>query len=350
VSALAAPTPPGRVLAALVRSGLVDAVTACDREVSIRDASRSNPVHVLAVDGASRLVVKEAGPAVDAGCFLAAEAAAYRWLAREPRLTAIAPRVAALPGDDGWLVLDAVADAHSMYELIGTLDDEFRELVAELACLLARLHLTSARAGRGGAILPRRRPWLLELPGGALPGFVTANLEARRLVADLRGRPELMALVENVGAAWRSSAAIHGDVKWDNVLVRRQSGGGWRLWLIDWELAGWGDPAWDLAALVEGVVTTSVLADAALDCGSAMPIVRDAVHAYGKIVGRGSTIAPERLARFVGARLLQVAVQLAAMTETHGDLAAACRELLDLAGSLAADPLAWARRLMGAGV
>jgi Ser/Thr protein kinase RdoA (MazF antagonist) len=50
-----------------------------------------------------------------------------------------------------------------------------------------------------------------------------------------------------LGANYRGTALVHGDFRWDNILVQgttrsRIS----RLHLIDWELAGSGDAAWDV--------------------------------------------------------------------------------------------------------
>src|SRR4051812_11694109 len=147
------PAPPGRVLAALVRSGLVDAATACEREVSLRDASRSNPVHVTVVDGTPTLVVKQAGPPVDTGSSLAAEAAAYAWLAGEPDLRAIAPTTAAPPREADWLVLEAVPDSRPVSELLGTPELELDAVVVGIAGMLGRLHSLSARNDRAAETL-----------------------------------------------------------------------------------------------------------------------------------------------------------------------------------------------------
>jgi hypothetical protein len=42
---------------------------------------------------------------------------------------------------------------------------------------------------------------------------------------------------------------VNQDLKWDNIVLR-QSLGGVRPVLLDWELAGLGDPAWDLGCLL----------------------------------------------------------------------------------------------------
>jgi hypothetical protein len=328
------------VLAALVGSGLVDPVAACDGQVVVREASRSNPVFVVFVDGRPRHAVKQDGPGADGS--LDAERAVYGWLASEPRLAGLAPRPLELAGGEGrrLLVLDGIPDARPAHEHAAALDGEFAALVVELARVLARLHRVSAATSRAQHALPVERPWVLELGPAGPPAFVAENPGADAAVSAALRESAVVARLEEARQAWRPAAAIHGDVKWDNVLVRRDREG-LRLWLIDWELAAWGDPLWDLAAVLEGLVTTSFLADGAQGVAEVGPLARLAVAAYG--------VAPasrERLLHFVAARLVQVTVQLAGMTGSYDDSAAP--GVLRLAGSVADDPGVWAEELYGA--
>ena len=47
---------------------------------------------------------------------------------------------------------------------------------------------------------------------------------------------------------WRAETFIHNDVKWDNFLVYARAGSRrlTQMKIIDWELANFGDPAWDV--------------------------------------------------------------------------------------------------------
>jgi aminoglycoside phosphotransferase len=328
------------VLAALVGSGLVDPVAACEGQVAVREASRSNHVFVVFVDGRPQHAVKQDGPGADGS--LDAERAVYGWLASEPSLVGLAPQPLELTGGEGrrLLVLEGIPDARPAHEHAAALDGEFAALVVELARLLARLHRVSAASTRARDALPAERPWVLELGSAGPPAFVAENPGADAAVSAALRESAVVALLEDARRAWRPAAAIHGDVKWDNVLVRRD-GDGLRLWLIDWELAAWGDPLWDLAAVVEGLVTTSFLAEGAQGVAEVGPLARSAVAAYG-----AAQASRERLLQLVAARLVQVTVQLAGMTGSYEGSAAP--GLLRLAGSLADDPGVWAEELYGA--
>lgn len=65
------------------------------------------------------------------------------------------------------------------------------------------------------------------------PSSLTAELASH--FAALEERPRLITLV-------------HGDVRWENCLVQADPGS---VRLIDWETAGMGDPAWDVAGVIQ---------------------------------------------------------------------------------------------------
>jgi aminoglycoside phosphotransferase (APT) family kinase protein len=50
---------------------------------------------------------------------------------------------------------------------------------------------------------------------------------------------------------WDPETLIHGDFKWSNLAGGR---------LLDWELAQWGDPAWDVGGAMHGMVVEDLLA------------------------------------------------------------------------------------------
>ncbi|WP_438042162.1 phosphotransferase family protein [Sorangium sp. So ce128] len=63
----------------------------------------------------------------------------------------------------------------------------------------------------------------------------------------------MQALSEPLGAAragWRPACLIHGDFRDDNILIDPAAGGDPSPVFIDWEMGGWGDPLWDLGALI----------------------------------------------------------------------------------------------------
>lgn len=52
-------------------------------------------------------------------------------------------------------------------------------------------------------------------------------------------------------AEWEPKTIIHSDIKFDNILVFRESDKNLRLKIVDWEAVSLGDPAWDIACVLQ---------------------------------------------------------------------------------------------------
>src|SRR5262249_6009957 len=142
---------------------------------------------------------------------------------------------------------------------------------------------------------------------------------ALHLVGVLQGDRELWAALDGVRRDWRPGGLVHGDAKWDNVLVvpaaRRPD-----LWLVDWELTGPGDGRWDLATAlptflqlwvttppVTGPRAAADLPHARYPLVAMQPAMRALLAAW--LCARGGGAASRRddlvgVARLCGARLV----------------------------------------------
>ncbi|MDQ6678593.1 MAG: aminoglycoside phosphotransferase family protein [Acidobacteriota bacterium] len=81
-----------------------------------------------------------------------------------------------------------------------------------------------------------------------------ANLQ---LIKELQQNRQLQNQLDAAKHAWNPSCLVHGDLKWDNVLVypARPGINSRGLRIADWELAGRGDPAWDVASILAGYIS-----------------------------------------------------------------------------------------------
>ncbi len=163
---------------------------------------------------------------------------------------------------------------------------------------------------------------------------------------------------------WDASSVIHGDMRADNILVRTASGGvAEDIRIIDWEMHGVGDPAWDIAGCLEVLVEQWVMSYPEGDEDAVPPgataserpwvILQAASRAFWR--GYLTTADAEddwvetaggKVARFAAARMVQTAlewtVQGAALPipavllmqvseNVFANPVAACRELFALA-------------------
>jgi aminoglycoside phosphotransferase (APT) family kinase protein len=150
-------------------------------------------------------------------------------------------------------------------------------------------------------------PALADSFPGELPGFLSMpHWDARRLSGRTEGQRELVHLVQRhtafadaldaLAATWHPSALVHGDCKLENLLISPDAAS---LRIIDWELAGWGDPLWDAATLLQSWWGRWVQDPAA------QPIeeIRPALHAF---LDAYPAPAPALFA-WAGGRMLQTA-------------------------------------------
>lgn len=319
----------GHLLRRLVEAGIVDGEAAVDGRVSVTDLSRSHPVGLVEIDDTPVAVVKGRGSATaDDLDAIAREEAAYRWLSGSAVTARLAPSPVPGAGRGEAMVTRPVVGATSLHQALGEAPGQTEVLIAEVGRLLAVVHTADASAWE----CPVRRPWILDVPAGRIPAMYDGNLPAIRLVEQIAQPGPIAATIADLDREWAARAVIHGDVKFDNILVTPDG-----MFLVDWELAGPGDPAWDLAGVVDGLLLPLLLGggggsvDRALVFGLAEP----ALAAHRAAAGPTLSPSPERVGMAVVARLAQTATQLAAMGLDDPDAAAAASLVAATATALA---------------
>ena len=104
-------------------------------------------------------------------------------------------------------------------------------------------------------IFPRQVPWVLsfhKMTSNMLQDVSGGN---HQLLAILKRYPDFGRILDKLAAEWKFESLVHGDIKWDNcVLVPDKQSNEVTLKLVDWELADWGDPCWDVAAIFSAFV------------------------------------------------------------------------------------------------
>ena len=71
-----------------------------------------------------------------------------------------------------------------------------------------------------------------------------ANL---KLIKIIQKYPDLLEFLEHMFDDWSIETLVHGDMKWDNIIISTSSyDNDFQMKIVDWELAEIGDPAWDI--------------------------------------------------------------------------------------------------------
>lgn len=152
--------------------------------------------------------------------------------------------------DEGVLVLRSIADASTLAARHNQGRIPTRP-ATQIGRALGALHSVELGSSPMSALsegLPRRLPHALFLhrPDHAL--YCNASYGNLQAVRIMQSFPAFGALVDALTEEWRPSCLVHFDVKGDNILLsaKRRARSGW---LIDWELAALGDPAWDVGSM-----------------------------------------------------------------------------------------------------
>ncbi len=126
--------------------------------------------------------------------------------------------------------------------------------------------------------------------------------------------PAVKAAMEELCREWRCLGLTHGDLKFDNCLVlgAGADAGKAELKIVDWEIADRGDPAWDVAGILQCYLLTWI--QSTYGRKAFQPACRDFWSAYAAARGLQNGSAGRELRRawkLAGARFFQTAFEYA---------------------------------------
>jgi aminoglycoside phosphotransferase (APT) family kinase protein len=325
----------------LLSLGVVKPRTVLDDGFVVIDVSRRNRVFLATTPSGPTFVVKQGRhPA------LAHEATILRLLERAPDL---APHVPAVAHEEpGCLVLRTPPGARDL----GEDRSRFPVILARgLGRTLAALHRLPP------AVPPSDGPLsafdLVEPPHGMV---LELSAAAQDLLARIQASEHLSGRLAELRAS--GDAFVHGDLRWDNCLALPAPGSTrrTRVLLVDWELAGRADPAFDVASLLAEhlrVWVASIPIVEGTDPGRfaerarhPLAAMRPAMEAFWTAyrTAHPSPPAVRRVVELAAARLLQIALEVArrlAATTAH------VVALLQLADNMLREPDVAAAGLLG---
>ncbi|RQB64015.1 hypothetical protein IPC436_26500 [Pseudomonas aeruginosa] len=232
------------------------------------------------------------------------------------------------------------------------------DTAALLGGALAKLHGRLATLGRmdgNGRPFSAEPPWVLSFRRlHPLAGEDQSWAQAR-LVALIGEQGDILPALTALAGAWPTGQLIHGDMKWQNCLLRATETEEPPCVFIDWEMAALGDPLWDLAGLAQSWLKAWLDAleilpgddQQALTArgAEAFAVYRPALAAlWNAYLSGHSDSSPVRFAALCGARLVQTLYEDCA-DEEH--LSSVHLLLLQLASNLLHRPAEAATYLLG---
>lgn len=227
---------------------------------NVVDVSRRNRnVEVFTGPDVGFLVKQGVGP--DRAATVANEADIYHQLtgkASSSGLDRYLPRYFGSDPSRHLLVLGLVPGSQSLHEYHAVRGRFPVTLARALGDALGHVHGIPGPEGENDGSAPvGRTPWVLSLHQpdlGVLQRLSGATIE---LVRTLQQIPDLCDQLDSLRSEWKATTLVHNDIRWDNCLVSAAPNTNrvTRLTLIDWELAGAGDPAWDVGCAFSEYLT-----------------------------------------------------------------------------------------------
>lgn len=236
------------------------------------------------------------------------------------------------------LVFELISDAVSLWSHLeseggnGFIVEAARALGHTMGTVHRVLSLPSWDRDPRLSALPRSHPWAMTLHRPApslLAGLSPAGSETLRI---LQTQGDFAEQLKRLCEQWQPRAVVHGDIRFDNVLIRPPQAGqeqaDVQLWITDWEMIQFGDPAWDVAGALQDFlvfwVSTMPLSDELAveqmidQAAVPLAVLRGATRAmwsgYRRAASLGPAMAEDLLRRavvFSAARLVQSAFEVA---------------------------------------
>lgn len=300
----------------LLACGWLDKAEAGDPRLSVEVLTRSHHVvRVIAPDGRTAIIKQPAQEGLQKGRNLARELYVYRLASWIGALANVLPTPFLIDEVRQVLVLESLATGRHWPDDADLLPITSGRTAFCLGAAMSAWH----RATKSVSMAPSLAAGILQLPDSLESATKGRPESARALMRRLVSDRELCEALREGETVYQHVCLIHGDIRPDNWLLAK-SPGTEKLKVIDWEMSGLGDPAWDVAsACAESILQALRAGDGLVRAGEGWPAVtesplRQLLSGYWCDEGGldiDSHATWDRLVLFAVARLLHVACEWA---------------------------------------
>lgn len=235
------------VIPYLLRSGILSTKSALESRLEIQDACGTNVGYTVTGLCGPSLFIKQW---LDDPQSATRESDLYSTFTSNIKLKSILPSLVHYDGSRSILVTEYVFDGTPFSSYGFRLSTPPLSDAVRLGQILALLH------SEGSALRSIRRfetdpSWMLCLHEIWADELETLSGGYIEIVQRLQRHRSFGETVKGLVACWPRTHLIHGDLRWDNLARRRSPrAASPDIRIIDWEHAGIGDPAWDVASIL----------------------------------------------------------------------------------------------------
>jgi len=258
----------------LLEKGLIEPGSIVSGDLVLQDASRRNRnFKILSKQGRCYFLKQGIGPLPS----IEREAAIYRFLSSLPGVPYLAGCLPVVSFHDHArqiLVLEIPPRTETLDEYCrwaGRTPTWAGELIGRALGDVHRLTRDQAIEGSPGAKFAEESPWVFRIHEPVPRIFWGASDANQRLVRIIQEFVGLREHLDRLREDWRVECLIHGDLKSPNLVLERGPSGRVRraLKIVDWELAGFGDAAWDIGSILSDSLALWLLS---IPMGHEMPV------------------------------------------------------------------------------
>ncbi len=317
----------------LLQRNLIGAECVIEGDLAVVDASRRNLNFQLISERGPCYLLKQ-GATPDSAETIAREAAVYQHLQSSIGTLGFdqyLPRFFEYDQEEQILIIEFLRDAQSLWEYHDRRGRFLPAIAASIGTALSTLHRldwVDDERETDGDRFKLQPPWIISIHRPNLEEFQHlsgANIQAIRIIQQF---PEFCDLLDDLRREWVTENLIHFDIKWDNCLIisRRSGVESTRLRIVDWELAGVGDPCWDVGSVFNDYLSywldsipligetppERFIELARYPLGKMQPAMRSFWDSYARRMGLDAPTSAEwllRAVKYAAARLVQTAYE-----------------------------------------
>ena len=199
---------------------------------------------------------------------LAREANSYQLAQNDSSFKGIAelmPRMIHYDPARNILVLELFPESENLSEMHSRMGTFPNYIAATLGTSLGTYHRDVNRTigeVRSKKIFPETLPWMLTMNSQYIQQIKNADPSYYLFFSIIDKYPEFLNSIEKLRNEWQINSLIHGDMKWDNCIVFKNTNSASEnltIKIIDWELADLGDSSWDVGAIFQTYLSLWVM-------------------------------------------------------------------------------------------
>lgn len=318
----------------LFHRGFLDIEAAVEGDITVIGASRRNSNFKISAGSRPGFFVKQVQTwEPQAIATLQREAWCYHFALHLPELAALGellPGVRFYDPRRNILVLELLASYESLAEYHQRTASFPIAMATAMADALGSYHRATQDKLENLpqlSIFPRAVPWILSIHQQHPDWFQSLSAANSRLLEIVKKYDEFASALDSLRSHWNYRCLIHGDIKWDNCLVRPSAKPGEpMLKVVDWEMADLGDALWDAGAILQSYLSYWILSMPTWPGASAeeviarapfsLTIFQEAMRAFWKRYRDVAAIPAEdreehlsRSIRYGAARMIQTAYE-----------------------------------------